>query len=584
MLRDKKLWLVVALGLALGFVIFGNGLWGGFVYDDNIVLSNSRFNHPATFANFFTEPYFENFPEAGLYRPLTLISFVPNFLISGNNPFGFHFFNILLHIVNSILVYLLIFEFTKSFRISFLSFALFLVLPIHVEAISSIIGRAELLSFLFISLSFFLWLKSRFILSALLFLSALFAKETALALPPILLIISAYYKKDKKWIYYFVIAGFVYFILRVVSLGGYFMSPLADFVFNPLKFVSWGERIATSLKIFVLYLQKIFVPINLSVDYSYNQIKIVKEFWSSGMAIAGLLIMGLSIYFLAASIYKRKYKFIVIAIALFLFPYFIISNLILPTGTIMADRLMYWPSVGIIFLLAFLLDLLLKRRVMAKIIYFTIGGVIIVYSLLIIRQNKIWASEETLFDAMYQRSPDSVVSKTNWAKILISEGKNKEAGELLADTLQFYPDFTSALNLSAQISKNVGNLKETEKYLERALLLRPLNQETLTNLSRVYFLEKKYKQTDHILGILVPNYGGVGNIFLWAISKIKTGNYKGAKAVISNYFGNNFNNDESAKIIMQYADLKSGEFKGGLIAKKDAEQQFFNLESIFLGR
>ena len=251
MFRYKKNWLVAIFGLVLGFIIFGNSVNGRFVYDDNIVLSNSRFNEPASFLSFFKEPYFENFPEAGLYRPLTLISFAFNFLISGNNPAGFRLLNILLHMANSILAYLLILEFTRSFRISFLSFLMFLVLPIHVEAVSSVVGRAELLSFFFASLSLFAWLRTKFIISALLFFAALLSKETAIALPVILFILSVYRKKSPIWLCYFGIAVFSYAILRFWILGGFALEPQVEFVFNPLKFVSLPERLATTLKISV---------------------------------------------------------------------------------------------------------------------------------------------------------------------------------------------------------------------------------------------------------------------------------------------------------------------------------------------
>ncbi|TSC88939.1 MAG: hypothetical protein G01um10142_561 [Parcubacteria group bacterium Gr01-1014_2] len=204
MKSDKIVFIILLL---VGFSVFFNGLKGDFVHDDLLVLSHSFFSQSAKVLNFFSEPYFEDFYQAGLYRPLTQISFRLNFLF-GSSPFSFHLVNILLHIINSFLIYLLVSKIINSdgririperspqgrSEVALFACLLFLVLPIHVEAVTSIVGRAELFSFLFGILTLLLWLDTKYFFSAITLFLALLSKESAIAVMPIIFLLNWYHR------------------------------------------------------------------------------------------------------------------------------------------------------------------------------------------------------------------------------------------------------------------------------------------------------------------------------------------------------------------------------------------------------
>ncbi|PJE51071.1 MAG: hypothetical protein COV29_02240 [Candidatus Yanofskybacteria bacterium CG10_big_fil_rev_8_21_14_0_10_36_16] len=572
---------IVFLLIAIGFVVFGNSLGGDFVYDDHLILSHSFMGDWGNLASFFNGPYFEDFGESGLYRPLTQVSLSLNFLLFGNGSFSFHIINVLLHTVNSFLVFLLIQKISKRQKFSLISSIIFLVLPIHVEAVSSIVGRAELLTFLFSLFSVLILLDKPTVkwslVSAGCFFLALLSKETAVALFPVVLIIIFVYTDVYTSLYtkvahasYFLIAILGYFLLRINALGMHAFGVQPEFVFNPLAYVSAGERVLTAFKILPLYLQKILIPFGLSPDYSFNQIKNVSEI--NFLSIVGIIVLFGLIFW---AIKKINNIFWVLGISLFIFPYLLISNLLFPVGTIMGDRLMYLPSVGLIILLAFLPD---KKKYKRALI-----GLVAVYSVLCINQNKIWANETTLYKAMYERSSDSVVAKTNWAKTLVLEGQTSEARELLLEANSQYEYFLLTLTWLGSIEANESNFEKAEEYFEKALLLRPNNQNVLTSLSRVYFKQRKYHQANRILESLVLNYSGEGNKILYVISQIRAHNYQKAINVITKYYGDN-PTDESARVLFAYANYKIGNFalanKTGF-SFKEAEDNFLNLESFF---
>src|SRR3989344_516924 len=160
-IKNNQTVAVLILSLILSFVIFGNGIAGDFVFDDVTVVQNRGDLRDSTnFFNLFVSPYHQNQPKTGLYRPLTMASYAINHYTnsffapstSSGQAVSFHVVNIIIHALNSFLVFWLInFLFPptvdKKRFLSYSAFLLFLTHPIHTEAVTSIVGRAELLSF-----------------------------------------------------------------------------------------------------------------------------------------------------------------------------------------------------------------------------------------------------------------------------------------------------------------------------------------------------------------------------------------------------------------------------------------------------
>ncbi len=564
----------------LSFVVFGNGLIGNFVYDDQLVLSHSLFSEPADFLKFFSQPYFEAYPQAGLYRPLTMISYAFNFAID-RTPLGFHVVNIILHGLNSFLVYWLIVAFSRSRRIALLAALLFLVLPIHVEAITSIVGRTELLMFLFSVSAIILWFRQSYVFSALLFMLALFSKETALLLPVLLMILAVFYRRDFKWLWSWGAAGAIYLAARYAVLKAYFLSPTVEFVFNPLNSAGFPARVVTGGKLAFLYLAKVLAPTNLTADYSYNQIPVTGDPFSSLTAVAGWLILVGLLYLTYLSWKKKSY--LILGPLLFLLPYFIISNLAIRTGTIFAERLMYLPSLGIVLLAAAVIDRVTSESHFRWPIYAIFGLLLFSYSFVAFMQNRVWASEFSLFEDMFRKSPRSLAAKTNWARVHFNNDREDFAAQLSREVYDTFSDYVPNLNLLARIRFKETRLAEAQDLLERARILRPRHQETLVNLSRIYFGQGNYEAAAEVAKTLADAYGGRGNVLLLAAALANAGKFQEAIDAIVNYIGIE-NTDEAAKVVLAYSYLKLGNIEMMLRYHQDQarlRQQFDILKDAF---
>ena len=101
--------------MGLSFLIFGNGIAGDFVFDDTAVIENrGELKDISRFWELFVSPYHQNMPETGLFRPLTMASYSLNYFIFGSSPIGFHIVNIIIHALNSFLVFWLVKRFLKT--------------------------------------------------------------------------------------------------------------------------------------------------------------------------------------------------------------------------------------------------------------------------------------------------------------------------------------------------------------------------------------------------------------------------------------------------------------------------------------
>jgi tetratricopeptide (TPR) repeat protein len=353
-----------------------------------------------------------------------------------------------------------------------------LLLPIHTEVVANISGRGELLA-LFFSLLLFWELannkKINFWRSGLWMLLAMGSKETAIAALPIALIII--YGKEKKLdlellkkygrsISATVVAVCFYFFLRFFVLGpGNFLGLHTSLIENPLIFTDSLSRAVTSLKILWMYISKTFWPINLCSDYSYNQIPIIHSLnWE---AVLGLLLIIVSIVLILK--YLRKNPIISLGAGIFLFSFLPVSNIIFPIGTIAGERLFFFPSLGIVILLIFILFKLYDAVPMhfSRILLAIFAVVLIFYSAASFKRQSVWLNEENLFLSAGQCAPNSVLSRSNSGAIYLLRGDIEKAKSELEFARSIKPIYSKGLNNLGLVYFNMGDYtKARELYLE----------------------------------------------------------------------------------------------------------------------
>ena len=509
------------------FLLYLNSLFGNFVFDDRkTVLANFDITKLANIPKFFISPYFQNKPQSGIYRPLIMVTYAIDHLwFKTNSAFFFHLTNILLHSTNAVLVFMLIKKLSKDKKLAFFTALLFASHPINTEAVSWISGRPELLAFLFSLLSILNFLKNNWLKTNIFLLLALFSKETAIVLIPLYIYLFFSSKKLKQSlnlnsVYCLLFTVYIYFSFRWLALGKFIFSNDATIVENPLKYAPFLPRIFTALKIFTLYLVKFVFPLKLSADYSYNQIPILNSPFHT-LTIFGFLFILAAIAWLI-----KKKTAIILRLSLFflLFPYLLVSNLILPIGTIMGERLMYFPSLGFCLISGFFFLKLYsfchsRTPHLTGIWNLLTITIISLYFLRTFLRNLDWQNEFKLYTSMAKASPNSILARSNLGGMhIVNKDWAKAKKELLTanNVCECYPHAANNLGL---VYQHEENLEKAEKWFKKAIEIDPNYQLGYKNLGILYFNQAKFKEAKIQFKKILPGNENNQEVIYW-INKI----------------------------------------------------------------
>jgi len=281
----------------------------------------------------------------------------------------------------------------------------------------------------------------------------------------------------------------------------------ATIVENPLKFVNWFERMAAAFKVLGMYLIRIIWPVNnLSSDYSYNQIPTTFnlfgwEMWL-GIIIFSLMIVGVCLAFKK----KRAPIILILASSFFLFFYLPTSNLIFPIGTIMAERLMYIPSLAACLLLGAGLILLrsrLRSKKYGQCLYLSIILIIIIfYGFVSFNRNFDWRNEAALFASAASRSPNSVLSRSNQGAMYLLAGKLELAEQEILAAQKIYDNYNHNLNNLGLLYLKQNKLDQARSQLEFTLTKYPSYGPAIDNLALTCFKLGEYRKAGKLWTVI----------------------------------------------------------------------------------
>jgi protein O-mannosyl-transferase len=270
-LSKKQIYLII---ICISIILYGKSIFFDYTHMDDmqlLVMNQTFIGNIENLPKLFTRDVFISLANPHTYyRPLLNLVFMLEAQVANDNPLLYHITNILLHISCSLLVYTLFQHLRFSNMLSALAALMFCVHPLHTSAVAWIPGRNDTLLTLFVLISFLFFLRAEetnrgatFALHILFFFFALLVKESAIVLP-FLCIGYFYIVKGKKvqraslifsvLAYVFVIA--CWFFLRSMVYHAFEIHNEANSLF-----VSWFSN----LPAFLLYIGKVFVPMNLSI-------------------------------------------------------------------------------------------------------------------------------------------------------------------------------------------------------------------------------------------------------------------------------------------------------------------------------
>jgi tetratricopeptide (TPR) repeat protein len=486
--RRPWAWLLLAACL----VAYANGLTGDFTYDDKaIVRDNPRIQSWSALPQVLTTHYFGGPIQTGTaYRPVDLLTFAANYAIHGRSTFGYHLVNLALHTANVLLLFLLL---RRRFPEETAGAAalLFAVLPVHVEAVTSIVGRAELLAAFFTLLAFFAAERARRRRSAAAYagacgayLLAIFSKESAVVFPGLLFLYDltegeggpagragALLRRRAAFYVGFAVPLAASFAARLAVLHGLLMSKSAG-VFdleNPLVRLSPFARVGSACAVLLRGIGRTVFPLYLSADESARQLPLLSPrqilFWLSLAAVASIVAAAV-----ALGTTRRASSF---GIAFFLLAILPTANLLFVTGTIMAERLLYLPSAGAALVLADALTAggagLARSRIAAT----ALAVYVVLLTFRTIVRNPVWDSDLSLFGNLIQTSPDSAKAHYDFAYAQADRGRHWPAYVHYRRATGIFVDYYDAWAGRARMAGEIGNFTESVDSARRSVEIFP---------------------------------------------------------------------------------------------------------------
>ncbi|MBL7058102.1 hypothetical protein ISS03_02075 [Patescibacteria group bacterium] len=302
------------------------------------------------------------------------------------------------------------------------------------------------------------------------------------------------------------------------------ITTTSTLVENPLKFVRFSERFFTSFKVLGLYLEKTILPMNnLSSDHSYNQIPTHIELSNPHMWL-GIFVFFVSTYGVYSIFNSKKEKNIILILAssYFIFFYLIISNLFFIIGTILAERLMYIPSIGFCLLTSWLIIYTHDKEVLAKsyklffnkkvskkfmnhILYCSIALILTFYATISYKRNFNWRTEESLFLSAALRSPNSVLARSNAGAIHLINGDLVNARQELIFANTIYDSYNHAMNNLGLLYLREGNLLAARDQFHKTISKYPNYINAINNLAITYFYLEEFEKSKYYWTFIYNN-------------------------------------------------------------------------------
>jgi protein O-mannosyl-transferase len=356
-------WAVASLAI-IAVLCYANALANGYVQDDQgIIHDNPLVQTVSGLWRAFIHPYWPERNGAGQYRPLVIASFVFDRAVLHLGAWWFHLENVAWHAFVCALVYRLLCV-TLSWQSAWLGSAWFALQPIHVEAVSNGVGRCELMASAFVLLAFFAH-RERKRTAILWFALALASKESGivflgLAVLNDVLLGRARDAKDtstqrlrETYLAYLGVATVYAGVLSLIFQHKMFVATA----------VTWDDatpvdRWLTMLRVVPEIARLLLAPVDLKVDYTPRTIDLVTTVTPAVVLGASLLVASL-VAMVAA---WRRAPAVAFGIAWFYIAFSPVSNILFPSGVVLAERTLYLPSVGAAMVAGWIAERVLASR------------------------------------------------------------------------------------------------------------------------------------------------------------------------------------------------------------------------------
>jgi len=452
--------LLVALASAAPYL---GSIGYGFVYDDGpIIANNAALHSPSGLLAAWHVAYWPaEWGRAGLFRPVVQFAYALLWNVSGGAPWLFHLYAVALYAACAVAV-LVVLARALPERAALVGALLFAVHPLHVESVANVAGSAEVVAAL-ASIACVMVIVRAFddangeavgwrsaIAAAVLFAVALGAKESAATLPAIAALCAWGWRAPgdatarsaravivRGWRAWTACAAALALMIvaRHAVLGGY--SPPSTALAVGLDGATMVQRWWTMTAAWPLVSHLLLAPTRLSMHYGPTTVLPHHE--ASTVAIMAIVAVAAMIA-AAAAIARRGDRRPLVAIGWVVLGYLAASNILVPTGQLLAERTLFFSSVAVVmiagwaFAQAELAAAPVQRSAMV-----VAGALVLLGAFGTVRRVPVWSSEERLFQSGVEYDAAAFYPYQMLARAVGRSGDNARGLALLGEAYRRYP-------------------------------------------------------------------------------------------------------------------------------------------------
>ena len=461
--KNARYWLAI---IVLACVVYVPGLSNSFTYlDDHVQVVENPFVRSLNFESIkgiFTT-YF-----VGMYQPVTTIIYAATNTFFGMKPTAFHGLSLLLHIINSLLVFKLLRSFLKSNNLPVVLTAVFVTHPMQVESVAWVSAFSNLLFSFFFLLAFWFYIRYKnegnikfWTYCLVLFILSCLSKSAAVIFP-IVLFAYDYFSSAKfelKLFFQKIPFLLISLIFGIVTLLG---RETAGHLSDLSAAFSSIDRVFLVSNSFLFYPIKFLLPYPLSAFYPYPEL-------TDGHLPSLFYLSPILLIVIALGLFKvRNKKLIIFGSFWFIITIFLVLQFVPFGNQITTDRYIYLPLFGLLLILGSALQKVKESNLL-------VAAVIPIFILTTtsFQRVQIWQNDQTLWESVIETHPTVSQAYNNLGSFALKQNQSQQAFNYFNQAIQIQPNYADAYSNRGNLYAQAGNSSAAIKDFDTAIRLRP---------------------------------------------------------------------------------------------------------------
>ncbi|MGA2465782.1 MAG: tetratricopeptide repeat protein [Thermodesulfobacteriota bacterium] len=477
------------------------------------------------------------------WHPLTWLSHMLDCELYGLNPGGHHLTNLMIHIANTLLLFLVLKRMTGALWKSSFVAALFALHPLHVESVAWVAERKDVLSTFFWMLTMGTYFRyvnyprlHRYFLVLLSFAMGLLSKPMLVTLPFVLLLLdywplgrfrlgksidhrigSMNSCGSKSSAFSLISEKSPFFVLAAIAAVLTVFAQQRGGTVKSLEFFPIGVRIANALVSYVSYIGKMIWPPPMAILYPYPD-----HFHLWGIAGASLFLVVVTLLVIRA---VRSYPYLAVGWLWYLGTLVPVIGLVQVGMQAMADRYTYVPFIGLFIMVAWGVPDILKGWRYRKIILAVSSSLLLlIFTILAWMQVQRWQDSMTLFEHTVRVTAKNFLIHNKLGNALFQKGEIGKAMTHYQEALRINPNFVEAYNNIGNALFYNGDVQRAIDYYTKALSQAPdyadahnnlgfalarqgKIEEAITHYQEALRIRPDFAQAQYNLGIALADQG-----------------------------------------------------------------------------